>query len=477
MRETAERTATLEQEVRTRQQAETDARNSRARNDAILEVALDPVILMDEAGHVVQFNPAAERTFGYSAAEAVGIELSALIVPADKDAAHRAGLSAYLKTGQSALLNRRLELAAVRKGGLQFPVEVAIAPISSDGSAMFAGYLRDITERRQAEAALAERMSLASLTAAVGLALTRGAELRAMLQMCAEALVQHLDGGLARIWTLERRRGGCSSSRPAPAMHTGFDQARSRVPIGTLRDRHDRRRTRIRGWTTPSTSTRRPAILTGLGDEGMVAFAGYPLLLDSKLVGVMALYARHEFSPSALDAMAAVADGIALGIERKRAERELARYTPDLEQAHKTERQNAEQLSTLVDQLRDDPAAGRSGDPRQERFPRQHEPRAAHAAERDHSLQRAAAGRGRGRGPASSRSPTSRRIQSAGKHLLELINGILDLSKIEAGKMALSLETFEVRAMIDELLDTVGPARPAEQQHPDRALQRRRSAR
>ena len=69
-------------------------------------------------------------------------------------------------TGEAAALNRRLELTAVRKSGEAFPVEVAIAPISTDGTAMFAGYMRDITERRHAEVALAERMSLASLTAA-----------------------------------------------------------------------------------------------------------------------------------------------------------------------------------------------------------------------------------------------------------------------------------------------------------------------
>ena len=130
MRETAERTATLEQEVRTRQQAETDARNAWARNDAILDVALDCVILMDESGRIVQFNPAAERTFGYTAAEAVGTPLAELIVPADQLGSHRDGLARYLTSGQTAVLNRRLELSAVRKGGETFPVEVAIAPIS-----------------------------------------------------------------------------------------------------------------------------------------------------------------------------------------------------------------------------------------------------------------------------------------------------------------------------------------------------------
>ena len=89
MRETAERTAALEQEVRTRQQAETDARNSQARNDAILDVALDCVMLMDEAGRIVQFNPAAERTFGYTASEAVGHQLAELMIPADQRDAYQ----------------------------------------------------------------------------------------------------------------------------------------------------------------------------------------------------------------------------------------------------------------------------------------------------------------------------------------------------------------------------------------------------
>src|SRR5205085_8677722 len=105
MRHTAERTAALEREVRTRHDAETDARNAQARNDAILDVALDCVILLDESGRIAQFNRAAERTFGCSAAEAVGAELAASIVPADNREVLRAALAGTAASGQADVLN------------------------------------------------------------------------------------------------------------------------------------------------------------------------------------------------------------------------------------------------------------------------------------------------------------------------------------------------------------------------------------
>ena len=159
----------------------------------------------------------------------------------------------------------------------------------------------------------------------------------------------------------------------------------------------------------------------------------------------MAVFARHEFSASAVDAMAAVADGMALGIDRKRAERELARYTRDLEHAHDTQRQNAEQLSTLVDQLRVTQRQAEAATRAKSDFlaSMSHELRTPLNAIILYSelLQEEA----RRSGPAGDRSPTCSGSSRPGKHLLELINGILDLSKIEAGKMALSLETIRGR--------------------------------
>jgi PAS domain S-box-containing protein len=454
LRDTADRTATLEQAVRTRQEAETDARNAWARNDGILDVALDCVILMDEAGRIVQFNPAAERTFGYSAAEAVGRALADLIVLPDHGGPRGDGLAQYLTHGRTAVLNRRLELSAVRKSGEVFPVEVALAPISLEGSAMFAGYMRDITERRHAETALAERMSLASLTAAVGLALTHGADLRAMLQQCAEALIQHLDGGLARIWILDAHEPVLDLQASA-GVHSGLDGAHTRVPVG-----------RFTVGTIASERHRRlddaANVDPQIGDpdwvrrEAMTAFAGYPLLLDGRLIGVMALWARHRFSRSALEAMAVVADGIALGIERKRSESELARYTRDLEQAHTSERRNAEQLARVVDQLRVTQGQAEAATRAKSDFlaSMSHELRTPLNAIILYSelLQEEAVDHGQ-----AEAVPDLQKIQAAGNQLLDLINGILDLSKIEAGKMALSLESFDVRTMIDGLLDTVLP--------------------
>jgi two-component system, sensor histidine kinase and response regulator len=287
MRQTADRTAALEREVRTRQEAENDARNARARNDAILDVALDCVILMDESGRIAQFNPAAERTFGYGAAEAVGADLAELIFPAERRESMRRALAGYITTGDTAILNRRLELTAIRRGGEAFPVEIAIAPISTDVGKMFAAYVRDITER-------------------------------------------------------------------------------------------------------------------------------------------------------------------------KRIEGELANYTNVLEAAHDTQRKDAERLAVLVDELRVTQQRAETATRAKSEFlaSMSHELRTPLNAIILYSelLQETAEDDGH-----TESVSDLKRIQSAGKHLLDLINGILDLSKIEAGKMVLSLETFHIKPMIGGLVDTVRP--------------------
>jgi PAS domain S-box-containing protein len=137
-----------------RRRAEDSRHASEQRYRATLQAALDCVVTMDHRGRVVEFNPAAERTFGYTSAAAVGREMAALIVPPDLRERHRRGLARLLAGGEPRVLDRRFEIEAMRHDGTRFPVELAITRIDVPGTPVFTGYLRDITERRWAEAEL-----------------------------------------------------------------------------------------------------------------------------------------------------------------------------------------------------------------------------------------------------------------------------------------------------------------------------------
>ena len=125
-------------------------RDSALRN-AVIDAALDCIIMMDQDGLVVEFNPAAERVFGYTREEAVGAMLADLVIPENLRNAHHTGLERYLKTGEHAVLNKRVEVPATNKAGEDLLVELAISPVEFGGTTFFSAYLRDITEAKAAQ--------------------------------------------------------------------------------------------------------------------------------------------------------------------------------------------------------------------------------------------------------------------------------------------------------------------------------------
>jgi PAS domain S-box-containing protein len=143
------------QAVERRRDAET-LRAKEARHQAMLDAALDCVVTMDHDGQLVDFNPAAERTFGYSASEVVGRDMAELIIPPELRERHRRGLQRYIATSEAAILDRRLEITGMRADGTTFPVELTITRIALPGPPTFTGYLRDITDRKAAEAEVKE---------------------------------------------------------------------------------------------------------------------------------------------------------------------------------------------------------------------------------------------------------------------------------------------------------------------------------
>ena len=130
---------------------------SEAIKSAILSASLDGIITMDADGCLVELNPAAEEMFGYWAVDVIGREVAATIVPPSLRDMHRAGLARHLAGESRRAIGKRVELVGLRADGSEFPVEVALARIDVDERPLFAGSFRDITERKRAEAELAQR--------------------------------------------------------------------------------------------------------------------------------------------------------------------------------------------------------------------------------------------------------------------------------------------------------------------------------
>jgi PAS domain S-box-containing protein len=135
--------------------AQQAVRDSDARKSAILNAAFDCIITMDADGRIVEVNEATESTFGYTAAEMVGGDLAELMIPPGKlRDAHRRGLERYVETGTTRMVGHPVELDAMRADGSTFPIELAVTRPDLPGPPLFCGYLRDVTERKEAERAL-----------------------------------------------------------------------------------------------------------------------------------------------------------------------------------------------------------------------------------------------------------------------------------------------------------------------------------
>lgn len=159
-----------------------------------------------------------------------------------------------------------------------------------------------------------ETSRLLALGVEVGSALTHGLTMSKMLQACAEALVDQLDAAFARIWTLNEQTSMLELQASA-GMYTHLDGPHSRVPLGKLKigliaqERKPHLTNQVVG--DPRVGNQEWA-----QRERMVSFAGYPLSIGERVVGVMALFARHPLPDSTLQTLAGLADGIAVGVER-----------------------------------------------------------------------------------------------------------------------------------------------------------------
>jgi PAS domain S-box-containing protein len=150
-----DRILAVTRDITERKEREQTLARSEDRLRATVSAALDCIIAMDSGGRIREFNPAAEACFGYRRDEVLGRPLAELIVPPRLRQAHHEGMERYLQGGAPRMLGRRVELAAMRADGSEFPAELAIAEAQGVDGLVFIGYLRDITQQREAEQARA----------------------------------------------------------------------------------------------------------------------------------------------------------------------------------------------------------------------------------------------------------------------------------------------------------------------------------
>ncbi len=182
-------------------------------------------------------------------------------------------------------------------------------------------------------AVTAEHIRLLALSSDVGRALTEENSLSIALQRCTIKIVQHLDAAFARIWVLDEA-GETLELRASAGLYTHLDGAHGRVPVGKFKigmiaeERKPHLTNRVVGDP-------RVGDQEWVRREGMVSFAGHPLVVADRLIGVMALFARHSLADATLDALASIANQIAVGIERQQVQQKLQEQTEALETIHR----------------------------------------------------------------------------------------------------------------------------------------------
>ena len=139
------------QDVTARLRAERDLAASEARKAGMLAAALDAIVAIDHHGRITDFNPAAERIFGYQAEDVRSRPLAETIIPPGLRGQHQTAFDRYLQTEQPTILGRRLELTGLHADGHEFPVEITVYRVPIDGPPVFSAFIRDLTQARRLE--------------------------------------------------------------------------------------------------------------------------------------------------------------------------------------------------------------------------------------------------------------------------------------------------------------------------------------
>jgi len=322
---------------------ERDLREAEERRRVLVDASHDAVVTMDAQGRVTGWNKKAEILFGWSALEVLGRRLSSFLIPPQHREAHERGLQTFLATGIGPVLNRRIETTALRRDGREFPVELSISPAGRGDTYLFGAFIRDLTARKEAEAALHQQTALVKLLQEVATAAnlapnTEHALQTGIDQVCAytgwpvgHAYVLAGDGTgdllPTRIWHFDQ-----------PQRFERFRQATEATPLPSGIGLPGRvLATGQATWLMDVTRDSNFPRLRAASDLGVRAGFGFPVLAGASVVAVLEFFSSEAVEPDEplLQAMAHIGTQLGRVFERQRAEEELRQAKQAAEEANR----------------------------------------------------------------------------------------------------------------------------------------------
>ncbi len=404
-------------------------REQSERNRMILETAYDAFIAMDPNGTITAWNPQAERTFGWTAAEAIGRTLCDTVVAPAYRAAHANGVEQFLSTPEGTLLNRPVDLIGLHRDGHEFPAEATVWSVQVGGICSYNAFVRDVSVQLLAEDARKKEATLVQLLHSVTVAANRSSNIEHTAQTCLRAICAYTGWQVGHVFLKTKN----SSGELASANIWSETEGDRFAAFHKITSRQDSSTT---GLPARILASGRPQWIANLAEgdpptgrtkaaleAGLRTGFGFPIVVEGDIIGILEFYSLYtvQLDEELLNMMGHI--GLQLGqvIKRQRTEEELQRAKASAESAN---RAKSDFLTTMSHEMRT--------------------PMNAILGMADLLSESSLHEEQRG---------YVEIFQRAGATLLALINDILDLAKVESGRFELELIDFNLRALLEKIVE------------------------